>query len=81
MLRNPRIWIYLLVGLIAAGLIGYSQWRDSDSQRLQRCIDASITQMKQDAPALEGFDNIQSTLTEMARANCANQLGIKPPPK
>ena len=26
--RNPRIWIYLVVGLVAAGLIGYSEWRD-----------------------------------------------------
>ena len=34
--RNPRIWIYLVVGLMAAGLIGYSQWHDSDAQRLQR---------------------------------------------
>ena len=62
MLRNPRIWIYLVVGLIAAGVIGYSQWHDSDAQRLQRCIDASISQMKQDTPALSGFDNAQPVL-------------------
>lgn len=81
MLRNPRIWIYLVVGLLAAGLIGYSQWHDSDAQRLQRCIDASLTQMKQDIPALAGFDNAQSALVEMARAGCVRQLGIDPPTK
>lgn len=81
MLRNPRIWIYLAVGLLAAGYIGYTQWRDSDAQRLQRCIDASITQMKQDAPALEGFDSAQPFLVEMSRANCARQLGINPETK
>lgn len=80
-LRNPRIWIYLVVGLVAAGLIGYSQWRDSDAQRLQRCIDASINQMKQDTPALAGFDNAQPVLVEMARASCVKQLGINPPTK
>lgn len=76
MLRNPRIWIYLVVGLVAAGLIAYSQWRDSDEQRLQRCIDSSISQMKQDTPALEKFDNAQPVLVSMARASCAKQLGI-----
>lgn len=78
MLRNPRIWIYLIVGLVAAGLIGYSQWRDSDEQRLKRCIDASIAQMKSDAPVLEGFDNINATLEAMSRASCIKQLGINP---
>ncbi len=78
MLRNPRIWIYLVVGLVAAGLIAYSQWRDSDEQRLKRCIDASISQMKQDTPALEKFDNAQPVLVSMARASCAKQLGINP---
>ena len=78
MLRNPRIWIYLVVGIVAAGLIAYSQWRDSDEQRLQRCIDASISQMKQDTPALEKFDNAQPVLVSMARASCAKQLGINP---
>lgn len=77
-LRNPRIWIYLVVGLVAAGLIGYSQWRDSDAQRLQRCVDASINQMKQDTPALAGFDNAQPVLVEMARASCIKRLGINP---
>ena len=81
MVRNPRIWIYLVVGLMAAGLIGYFQWRDSDAQRLQRCIDASITQMKQDIPALAGFDNAQPTLVEMSRAGCMRQLGINPQTK
>ncbi len=78
MLRNPRIWIYLVVGIVAAGLIAYSQWRDSDEQRLKRCIDASISQMKRDTPALEKFDNAQPVLVSMARASCAKQLGINP---
>mgnify|MGYP006928194976 FL=1 len=81
MVRNPRIWIYLAVGLVAAGLIGYSQWRDSDTQRLQRCVDASIAQMKRDTPALAGFDNAQPALVGMARASCLRQLGIKPESK
>ena len=76
MVRNPRIWIYLVVGLVAAALIGYSQWRDSAAQRLQRCIEASINQMKQDTPALAGFDNAQPVLVTMARASCIKQLGI-----
>lgn len=81
MLRSPRIWIYLVVGLVAAGLVGYSQWRDSDAQRLQRCIDASIEQMKRDTPALAGFDNAQPALVAMSRASCARQLGINPETK
>ena len=81
MVRNPRIWIYLVVGLAAAGLIGYSKWRDSDAQRLQRCIDASIAQMKQDTPALAGFDNAQPALVAMSRASCLRQLGISPAAK
>lgn len=81
MLKNPRIWIYLVVGVAAAGLIAYFQWRDSDTQRLQRCIDASIAQMKKDTPALERFDNAQPALVAMSRANCARQLGITPPAK
>ena len=81
MLRNPRIWIYLVVGLVAAGLIGYSQWHDSDEQRLKRCVDASIAQMTKDAPALAGFDNAQPMLVEMARTGCVRQLGITPQPK
>ena len=78
MVRNPRIWIYLVVGLVAAGLIGYSQWRDSDAQRLQRCVDASMAQMRKDAPALAGFDNAQPALVAMSRASCIKHLGISP---
>ncbi|MGI9126552.1 MAG: hypothetical protein ACR2JM_17685 [Mycobacterium sp.] len=81
MLRNPRVWIYLVVGLVAAGLIGYSQWHDSDAQRLQRCIDASIAQMKKDTPALDSFDNAQPTLVAMSRASCIRQLGLTPQTK
>ena len=80
MLRNPRLWIYLVVGVVAAGLIAYTQWRDSDAQRLQRCVDASIAQMKQDTPALEGFDNAQPALVAMSRSACMRQLGINPVP-
>lgn len=79
MIRNPRLWIYIVVGLVAAGLIAYTQWRDSDAQRLQRCIDASIAQMKQDTPALAGFDNAQPALVAMSRASCMKLLGIDPP--
>ena len=78
MIRNPRIWIYLVVGLAAAGVLGYSQWHDSDAQRLKRCIDASIAQMKQDTPALAAFDNAQPMLVSMARGSCIRQLGISP---
>lgn len=78
MLRNPRLWIYLVVGLLAAGLFGYSQWHDSDARRLQRCIDAGVARMKQDAPALAGFDNVDATLADMVRGTCARQLGISP---
>lgn len=67
-----------MVGLLAAGFIGYSQWRDSDPQRLQRCIDASIAQMKKDTPALDSFDNAQPALVAMSRASCMRQLGIDP---
>ena len=81
MLANPRVWIYLVVALVAAGLIAYSQWRDSDAQRLQRCIDASIAQMKKDTPALAGFDNAQPALVAMSRASSLRQLGISPEAK
>lgn len=70
--------MYLVVGLIAAGLIGYSEWQNSDAQRLKRCIDASISQMKQDAPALSGFDEAQPALVAMSRASCMRLLGINP---
>lgn len=78
MVRNPRVWIYLVVGLVAAGFIGYSEWRNSDAQRLQRCIEASISQMKQETPALAGFDDAQPALVAMSRASCMRQLGINP---
>ena len=51
------------------------------AQRLQRCVDASIAQMKRDTPALAGFDNAQPALVGMARASCLRQLGIKPESK
>lgn len=70
-----------MVGLAAAGFIAYSQWHDSDAQRLKRCIDASMDQMTRDAPALKGFDNAQSMLVDMARASCTRQLGINPQTK
>lgn|GEM_PF-639801 len=75
---NTRVRVYLVVGLLAAGLIAYSQWHDSDSKRLQRCIEASINQMKQDTPALSGFDNAQPALVAMARSSCVRLLGIDP---
>ena len=76
MLRNPRVWIYLIVGVVAAGLIGYSQWHDSDAQRLQRCIDASVSEMKQSNPELAGFDNAGPIFADVSRGNCKRQLGI-----
>jgi len=78
MLRNTRVRVYLVVGLVAAALIGYSEWHDSDAQRLKRCIDAAVNQMTQDAPALSGFDEAQSALVEMSRATCTRLLGINP---
>ena len=78
---NPRVWIYGLAGLAVVGYIGYTQWHDSDSKRLQRCIDATIAQMKEDTPALSGFDNAQPTLVAMSRASCVKQLGIDPQTK
>lgn len=78
MLRNTRVRVYLVVGLVAAALIGYSEWHDSDDQRLKRCVDASISQMKQDAPVLSGFDQAQGALVSMSRANCMRILGINP---
>lgn len=76
--RNPRIWIYLVVGVVAACFIVYFEWRDSDAQRLQRCIEASVNQMKQDAPVLDSFDNAQAMLEGMARTSCMKRLGIDP---
>ena len=70
-----------MAGLVAVGLIGYAQWHDSDAQRLKRCIDASISQMKQDTPALAGFDNAQPALVAISRASCVKHLGINPQTK
>lgn len=77
LMRNPRIWIYLVVGIVAAGLIGYSEWHDSDSQRLQRCIDASVAQMKEGNPELAKFDNAGPIFADASRGSCMKQLGIQ----
>jgi hypothetical protein len=77
LLRNPRVWIYLVVGVVAAGLIGYSQWHDSNAQRLQRCIDASVSDMKQSNPELAGFDNAGPIFADASRGSCKRQLGIQ----
>ncbi|MBJ7401078.1 hypothetical protein [Mycolicibacterium sp.] len=76
LLRNPRVWIYLLVGLVAAGLIWYDHWRNSDAQRLQRCIDASVSEMKQSNPELSKFDNAEPIFADVSRGSCKKQLGI-----
>jgi hypothetical protein len=76
LLRNPRVWIYLAVGLVAAGLIWYDQWRNSDEQRLQRCIDAAVSEMKQSNPELAGFDNAEPIFADVSRGSCKKQLGI-----
>lgn len=78
LLRNPRVWIYLVASLVAAGLIGYSQWYDSDAQRLKRCVDASVSQMKKDTPVLADFDEAQPALVAMSQASCMRVLGISP---
>ncbi len=78
MLSNTRVRVYLVVALIAAGLIGYTAWHDSDAQRLKRCIDASMSQMKEDAPALSKFDEAQIALEAMSRTSCMRLLGITP---
>ena len=76
MLRNPRIWIYLVVGIAAAGLIWYDQWRNSDEQRLKRCVEASISEMMQSNPELAEFDNAGPIFDSMARPACKKRLGI-----
>lgn len=76
LLRNPRIWIYLVVGIAAAGLIWYDQWRNSDEQRLKRCVEASISQMMQSNPELAEFDNAGPIFDSMARPACKKRLGI-----
>ena len=75
-LRNPRVWVYLVVGIAAAGLIGYYEWRDSDEQRLQRCVEASISEMMQSNPGLAEFDNAGTIFDSMARGACKKHLGI-----
>ena len=77
LLRNPRIWIYLVVGIAAAGLIWYDQWRNSDEQRLQRCIDASFSEMMQGNPELSKFYNAGPIFADASRGNCKRQLGIE----
>ena len=79
-------YLSVLISLVAVTIalvvaVRAGQWRDSDAQRLQRCIDASIAQMKQDTPALAGFDNAQPALVAMSRASCLRQLGIRPEAK
>jgi hypothetical protein len=76
LLRNPRIWIYLVVGIAAAGLIWYDQWRNSDEQRLKRCVEASISEMMQSNPELADFDNAGPIFDSMARPACKKRLGI-----
>lgn len=76
LLRNPRIWIYLVVGIAAAGLIWYDQWRNSDEQRLKRCVEASISEMMQSIPELAEFDNAGPIFDSMARPACKKRLGI-----
>ena len=76
LLRNPRIWIYLVVGIAAAGLIWYDQWRNSDEPRLKRCVEASISEMMQSNPELAEFDNAGPIFDSMARPACKKRLGI-----
>ena len=76
LLRNPRIWIYLVVGIAAAGLIWYDQWRNSDEQRLKRCVEASISEMMQSNPELADFDNAGPIFDSMARPACKKRLGL-----
>jgi hypothetical protein len=76
LLRNPRIWIYLVVGIAAAGLIWYDQWRNSDEQRLKRCVEASISEMMKSNPELAEFDNAAPIFDSMARPACKKRLGI-----
>ena len=76
LLRNPRIWIYLVVGIAAAGLIWFDQWRNSDEQRLKRCVEASISEMMQSNPELAEFDNAGPIFDSMARPACKKRLGI-----
>ena len=76
LLRNPRIWIYPVVGIAAAGLIWYDQWRNSDEQRLKRCVEASISEMMQSNPELAEFDNAGPIFDSMSRSACQKHLGL-----
>lgn len=76
MARSPRFWVYVVVGVLVAGLVGYYQWNNSDAQRLQRCIDASVSEMKRSNPELAGFDNAQPALLAVSRQACKQHLGI-----
>ena len=75
-LRNPRVWIYLVVGVVAAGMIAYSEWYDSDAKRLQRCVEASVSEMLQNNPELARFDNAGPIFADSSRAACKRHLGI-----
>lgn len=75
-LRNPRVWIYPVVGVVAAGLIAYSQWYDSDAKRLERCVEASVSEMLQNNPELARFDNAGPIFADSSRAACKRHLGI-----
>ena len=65
-----------MVGIAAAGLIWYDQWRNSDEQRLKRCVEASISEMMQSNPELAEFDNAGPIFDSMARPACKKRLGI-----
>ena len=73
---SPRFWVYLVVGVLAAGLVGYHQWYNTDARRLQRCIDASDSQMKQNNPELAAYDNIQPAFLAVSQQACKQHLGI-----
>jgi hypothetical protein len=75
-LRNPRVWIYLVVGVVAAGMIAYSQWYDSDAKRLQRCVDRSVSQMLESNPELARFDKAGPIFADSSRVACKRHLGI-----
>jgi hypothetical protein len=75
-LKNPRVWIYLLVGVVSAGLIAYSQWHDSDAKRLERCVEASVSEMLESNPELARFDNAGPIFADASRAACKRHLGI-----
>ena len=68
LLRNPRIWIYLVVGIAAAGLIWYDQWRNSDEQRLKRCVEASIISLME--ASTQRFRRcVEASISEMMQSN------------